>query len=335
MTFLVWRQYRLQWALALALLAAFAALELSNGFQVAHAWHSLLTACPKAAASAAGPGGSCLQSTIAGTFGNDLRLVSEVVPGLFGILWGAPLVAHELEAGTTGFAWTQGVTRARWLWVKVGWLLLAAALWGSAIAALVTWWSGPVDAQQGNAFLVNNFDTQGIVPIGYSVFAMALGIAAGAVLRRTLPAIAVTIGGFAALRLLVAEELRQYLLPPVRTVVSLTSNWAPSGIAWIISSGFVNKAGRPLPTYGNYNGPTFNGTPLSDFPAACQQILNASQSTGNALNTCLARAGFQQSFSYQPGYRFWPIQGIETGLYLVLAAALLAVAWLALRRRDA
>jgi hypothetical protein len=335
MTFLVWRQYRLQWALALALLAAFAALELSNGFQVAHAWHSLLSTCPKTAASAAGPGGSCLQSTIAGTFGNDLRLVSEVVPGLFGILWGAPLVAHEMEAGTTGFAWTQGVTRARWLWVKVGWLLLAAALWGSAISALVTWWSGPVNAQQGNAFLVNNFDTQGIVPIGYSVFAMALGIAAGALLRRTLPAIAVTIGGFAVVRLLVAEELRQHLLPPVTKVVSLTSNWAPSPIAWILSNDFVNKAGQALASYGNYNGPAFNGTPVSDFPTACQQMLNAPQGPGGSFNACLARAGFQQSFSYQPGYRFWPIQGIETGLYLLVAAGLLAIAWLALRRRDA
>jgi hypothetical protein len=333
MTFLVWRQYRLQWTIALALLAAFAVVELLNGFQVAHAWHSLLTTCPKTAASA--NGGSCLQGTIVGTLGNDLRLVSEVVPALFGILWGAPLVAHELETGTTGFAWTQGVSRARWLWVKVGWLLLAAALWGGAISALVTWWSGPVNAQQGSAFLANNFDTQGIVPIGYSVFSMALGIAAGALVRRTLPAIAVTIVGFAAVRLLVAEELRQHLLPPVTKVVSLTGNWAPSGSAWILGNGFVNKAGHALATYGNYNGPAFNGTPVSDFPAACQQIVNAPQSSGSAFYSCLARAGFQQFYSYQPAYRFWPIQGIETGLYLVLAVILLAIAWFALRRRDA
>jgi hypothetical protein len=335
MTFLVWRQYRLQWAIALALLAAFAAVLLINGFQVASSWHSLLTTCPKTAAPAAGSGGSCLQNTIVGTLGNDLRLTSEVVPGLFGILWGAPLVTHELEAGTTGFAWTQGVTRARWLWVKVGWLLLAAALWGGAISALVTWWSGPVNAQQGNAFLVNNFDTQGIVPIGYSMFALALGIAAGALLRRTLPAIAVTIVGFAAVRLVVAEELRQHLLPPVTRLVSLTSNWAPSGTAWILGNGFANKAGQALPSFGNYSGPALNGTPVSDFPAACQQILNGSQGPTDAFNACLARAGFQQFFSYQPAYRFWPIQGIEAGLYLLATAGLLAIAWFALRRRDA
>ncbi|HTU74752.1 MAG TPA: hypothetical protein VMG38_14655 [Trebonia sp.] len=329
MTFLVWRQYRRQWAIALGLLAVFAAVELVNGFQLAHTWHYVLTNCRGSAASS----GQCRE--IVSTLGADMRTLSELVPALLGILWGAPLVAHELEAGTTGFAWTQGVTRARWLWVKVFWLLLAAAVWGGIVGALVTWWSGPVNAEQASTFFVNNFDTQGIVPIGYSVFAMALGIAAGALLRRTLPAIAVTIAGFAAVRLLVAEELRQYLLPPVKTVASLTSNRGPSGISWVISSGFVTKAGRALPDYGNYNGPSFNGTPVSDFPAACQKILNAAQSTGNAINTCLAHAGIQQSFSYQPGYRFWPIQGIETGLFLTLAAVLLAVAWLALRRRDA
>jgi hypothetical protein len=335
MTFLVWRQYRLQWAIALALLVAFAAVELVNGLQVAHAWHTLLTTCPATAASLDGPRASCLQGTIVGALGDNLRLVAETVPALFGILWGAPLVAHELEAGTTTFAWTQGVTRARWLWVKVGWLLLAAALWGGAVAVLVTWWSGPVNAQQGNAFLVNNFDTQGIVPIAYSVFAMALGIAAGALLRRTLPAIAVTICGFAAVRLVIAEELRQHLITPVTALVSLTGNGGPSGAAWILQTSFANKAGQVLPSFGNYNGPAFNGTPIKYFPSACQAIINAPSSTANALNDCLTRAGFREYLSYQPGYRFWPIQGIETGLYLVLAAALLAIAWRAVRRRDA
>jgi hypothetical protein len=336
MTFLVWRQYRLQWAIALGLLAAFAALELVNGLQVAHAWHTLLTTCPTGAAAQSGPGTSCLQNSIVGTLGNDLRLVSELVPGLFGIFWGAPLVAHELEAGTTAFAWTQGITRARWLWVKVVWLLLAAALWGGAVSALVTWWSGPINAQQGNAFLVNNFDTTGIVPIGYSVFAMGLGIAAGALMRRTLPAIAVTIGVFAVVRLAVAEELRQHLLPPVTKLVSLASSQGPVAASWILSNGYANKAGQPLPSYNNYNGHTLNGTPFSDFPAACQQILNSSGAgNGNAFSSCLARAGFQQYFTYQPGYRFWPIQGIETGLYLLVAAVLVVIAWRAVRRRDA
>ncbi len=40
MTWLTWRQYRLQGAIALTLLAAFAAAMLICGFQMAAAWHS-------------------------------------------------------------------------------------------------------------------------------------------------------------------------------------------------------------------------------------------------------------------------------------------------------
>jgi hypothetical protein len=333
-TFLVWRQYRAQWAIALALLAAFAAVELASGFQMASAWHSLLTRC--AAGSQQAAGDACLQAPIVSTIGNYLRLLSEMVPGLLGIFWGAPLVAQELEAGTTTFAWTQGITRTRWLWMKIGWLLLAAALWGGAVSALVTWWSGPVNAQQAGTFLANNFDTQGIVPIGYAVFAMALGIAAGTLLRRTLPAIAVTIGGFIAARMYIAEELRQHLMPAVTTLVSLTSNWAPSGIGWVLQTGIANKADQVMSGNG-YNVTMIDGMPASDLPAACQKLPGGPPGTGaaNAVNACLSRAGFRQYITYQPGYRFWPIQGIETGLYVAVAAALLAVTWYVIRRRDA
>ena len=106
------------------------------------------------------------------------------MPAVLGMFIGAPLVAREIETGTGQFAWTQGVTRRRWLAVKVGWLLLAALAWGGAVAALVTWWSGPKNAAYLNAFSPGRFDVQGIMPAAYSLFAMALGIAAGTLIRR-------------------------------------------------------------------------------------------------------------------------------------------------------
>ena len=139
------------------------------------------------------------------------------MPVVLGMLWGAPLVASELEARTSDFAWTQSVTRTRWLTVKAGWLLLAAVACGGAVSALTTWWSGPINAESATAFTPGQFDTQGIVPIGYAVFAMALGIAAGTVARRTLPAIAVVLGGFIALRLVIANLLRPHYMAAVTT----------------------------------------------------------------------------------------------------------------------
>ena len=93
-----------------------------------------------------------------------LLLLGLIVPAVLGALWGAPLVAHELESRTSDFAWAQSVTRTRWLAVKAGWLLLAGAACGGVVAALVTWWSGPNNALLANAFGPGQFDIQGIVP---------------------------------------------------------------------------------------------------------------------------------------------------------------------------
>ena len=198
MTWLVWRQYRAQGAIVIALLAVAATVMLADGFQIASHWHSILVTC-------AGNSACLQQQTLVNGVMSDLPYLCLIVPAVLGMLWGAPLVAHELEARTSDFAWTQSVTRTRWLTVKAGWLLLAAAACGGALAALTTWWSGPINAQSASAFTPGPFDTQGIVPIGYAVFAMALGIAAGTVARRTLPAIAVALGGFIALRLVIVR----------------------------------------------------------------------------------------------------------------------------------
>jgi hypothetical protein len=211
MTWLVWRQYRAQGAIAAVLLAAAAAVILADGFQIASHWHAILTRCSG--------NSTCLQQQSALVNGvvSDLPYISLIVPAVLGMLWGAPLVAHELEARTSDFAWTQSVTRTRWLTVKAGWLLLAAAACGGAITALTTWWSGPDNARFASAFEPGHFDTQGIVPVGYAVFSMALGIAAGTVARRTLPAIAVVLGGFIALRLVISDFLRQHYMAAVTT----------------------------------------------------------------------------------------------------------------------
>lgn len=336
MTFLVWRQYRLQWAIALAVLAAFAAVELVNGIHMASSWHSLVHVCassPAAQQGQQGQGGGCLGQNIVGLVGNDLRILSVLVPAVLGILWGAPLIAHELETGTAGFVLTQGITRNRWLAGKIGLLLLAAALWAGAISALVTWWSGPENAQRADAFQPNYFDTQGITPVGYAIFAMALGIAAGAVLRRTIPAIAVTLGGFIGFRLLFNDMVRQHLMPAVTTVTSMTSTWSPGGISWILGSGVLDTSGQAPDVSGQFSSYGVDGVPSAMLPAACRPL--AARPDQTPVLTCLSKAGYHQFVTYQPGSRYWDFQGIETGIYVLVAAALLAVAWYAVRRRDA
>jgi hypothetical protein len=45
--------------------------------------------------------------------------------------------------------------------------------------------------------------------------------------------------------------------------------------------------------------------------------------------------GFHVLITYQPAGRFWAFQGIEAGIFLVLAAALIAVAFRLVLARDA
>ncbi len=338
MTWLTWRQYRLQALIAALVLAAFATVVLVTGFQMAAQWHTLLAACTASRTCASLQDGGTL---LGGVLGHDIAILSMLAPALFGVLVGAPLVAYEFEARTCDFAWAQSITRTHWLAVKVGWLLLAAAVWGGAIAALVTWWSGPRNAAFANAFQPNYFDQQGLVPVGYSVFATALGIAAGAVLRRTLPAIAIVIGGFIGMRLWISQDLRMHFMTPVTAFYGVAANFNPPAGSIDVGGGLINKAGQFVT--GSLGNVMIDGVPSTSLPAACQQLIPASASgpngpsgaTLNAVYGCLQQAGYRQFLSYQPISRYWAFQGIETGIYLAVAAALIAITFYAVRRRDA
>ena len=325
MTWLTWRQYRAQGAIAAALLAAFAAVILADGFQIASRWHSIPVTCAGNSA--------CLQQQgpLVNGVVSDLPYLSLIVPVALGLLCGAPLVAHELEARTSDFTWTQSVTRTRWLAVEAGWLLLAAAACGGVLAALTTWWSGPINALSADAFASGQFDTQGIVPIGYAVFAMALGIAAGTVARRTLPAIAVTLAGFIALRLVISDFLRPHYIAAVTTYYNVTGSFTPRGQAWVLSQGAVSKAGVVVASGW--------GDLYPALPASCQKLLPAAGggkgASLTAVFSCMKAHGWRGFVTYQPSYRYWPFQGIETGVFVLLAAALIAATFVVIRRRDA
>jgi len=321
MTWLTWRQHRHQAYIAAAALAAFAVLLLVTGLQMASQYRSALAACT--ASHTCGT----LPSTL--TLGSPVLFIlvtlTLAVPCLLGVFWGGPLVASELETGTGQFAWMQSVTRKRWLTVKSGWVLLGATVWGGAVSALVTWWSSPENALRHQNFDVGKFDIQGIVPMGYALFAVALGMAAGTVLRRTLPALAVTLGVFAALRLVIATWLRPHYMSAITTVFSVVRPATPAGSYWLLTSGAVGPGGQ------RYSSGllTINNVPI--IPRACRTTF--SQGVRGMLS-CVRDHGFRGYLTYQPASRYWAFQGIETGVFVFLAAALIAVTAFVLLRRD-
>ena len=314
MSHLVWRLHRTQVYFAAGALAALAVLLVVTGTAMSHDYQRFLADC--AATQSCGDGQGQLYSGDGAIF--DIVNLTMVVPLLFGLFWGAPLVAKEIEDGTHNLVWTQGVTRVHWMRTNVTWVLLAAAAWGSAMAGLVSWWRTPENAL-GSRF--DAFDVQGVVPVAYSLFAVALGIAVGSMFSRVLPAIATTLGAFVAVRVAVGVYLRPHLLAPLTTLGSLAGSRAPSG-SWVISSGLVGPGGQML------GHSLFAG----QIPAACQ---TGGIGQKGLLLPCLVAHGYHQVVTYQPASRFWAFQGMEAAIFLVLAAALTAVAFRRVLTRDA
>jgi hypothetical protein len=315
MNALVWRLHRNQAYIAGAALAAMGTLLLITGITMARDYHAFLASC--AAARSCGNASQLFAGDGAVT---SLVNATMAVPLLFGMFWGAPLLAREFEDGTHNLAWTQGVTRIRWLNRTVLWPVLAAAGWGAAMAALVSWWRGPENAVGAPVRLATfTFDIQGIVPVAYAVFAVTLGIAAGALLRRVLPAMAATFTVFTGLRFLIAEYARPHYLTPVsRSYPPFSDNAAPHS-SLVLSNTTLGPDGK------DYTA----GLGIQQVPAACRG------KAAGQLNSCLASHGFHTQILYQPASRFWVFQGIEAGLFILLAAALVGAAYRMVLARDA
>lgn len=325
MTWLTWRQHRIQAYVGAVVLAAFAVLMVITGLQMASQYHAAITACT-ATNSCVNQGGLFLGNHAVGF----LVIATLGAPVLAGLFWGAPLIAAELEAGTTQFAWMQSVTRKRWLAVKVGWALAAAAVWGGVISGLVTWWSGPNNALHRDAFNPGRFDIMYLTPVAYALFAMALGICAGVLLRRTLPAMAVTLAGFIAVRTAIALWLRPHFMHAVTATYNVLGGYTPAGSYWQLAQGIRGPGGQVLP---QPNGLEAFGIPSGYLPRACAAL---TQRGSHITPSCRAALdGFRAFITYQPASRYWTFQGIETGIFIALAALLVTEAAVVLLRRDA
>ena len=158
-----------------------------------------------------------------------------------------------------------------------------------------------------------------MAPIGYTLFAVALGVYAGTACRKVLPAMGVTLGGFVGVRVLIEVFARPHYLPAQTLTYSLTSPQQPNPAAgdWIYDQGIRNAAGQLVTGNAQVSCP-----PGSAGPAGM-----------GGANGCLSQLGLNASDYnwqlYQSGDRFWAFQGIETGIFIALTAVLL---YLALRR---
>ncbi|MFC4587585.1 ABC transporter permease [Sphaerisporangium corydalis] len=353
MIWLTWRQFRVSAAVAFAALAALAVVLGLTGPGLADEYSAGLAACVAGSRDCV-EFGQLFFRTKQDVF-LVVSLIVLVLPALIGLFWGAPLIARELEGGTHRLVWNQSVTRTRWLTVKLALPGLAAMAVAGVSALLVTLWAGPLDeaaAQDVPRMTPLLFAARGVVPIGYAAFAFALGVATGMVVRRTLPAMAVTLALFTAVQVAMPLLVRPHLLPPVRTLSEITA-LDVEGIGtpedrsvlvrvqvsgtdrWILSSRTVDASGHtvelvPLPTSvcapgGGDDRPPPDAAPPRPRPAP------------SWLSACVAemkRLGYRQEVTYQPDSRFWPFQWLETGVYALLTLGVTALCFRWIRRRP-
>ncbi len=245
----------------------------------------------------------------------------------------------------------------------------ASVLVAALLSWMITWWASAYDRVQNVPYGV--FDQRDLVPVGYALFAFALGVVVGAVLRRTLPAMAATLAGFVLVRYAVTQWVRPRLFTPVHQLTSFSSqfltsvggNPSPPGTGsinpadWFLSQETLTAAGQVIGQNGGIgpdgeinfvagaHGATVLegvGTCPNRFPsptapgaggASGQKVAHATASANEAVARCLASFHLRTLATFQPESRYWPFQWVETAIFVALAVALLGGALWWVRRR--
>jgi ABC-type transport system involved in multi-copper enzyme maturation permease subunit len=308
-----WRLQRTETLITIAILALIAALLVPTGIQIADAYsHAGLGSCVSVQSSNA-----CQTAIVSFTtqWASLVGLVTwlTLIPGLIGVLLAAPFLL-DLESGTYRLAWTQSITRRRWLAGKLG-LAIACSLAASLVLVLLmTWWHAPWAHLQGRLDSPT-YDFEGTVIFGYGLFALGLAVAVGAVWRKAVPALVVGFGGYFAARIFVDTWLRQHLVAPLSATWKAAAAGPNLNTAWVLSEGPSDKLGHYLGQQGGGGGGI--GTAIA-VPGRCVRA------AGSQLTPC-EPSGYIHAV-YQPESHFWALQGAETALFGGIALLLIVFA---------
>lgn len=325
MTWMAWRQVRMPASVYAAAVVLFVLVLAWTGPQLADQFEADgLAQCALGKETATARTCGDLEDTFLSEFSlvDSLGGVLTIVPGVVGMFWGAPLLAREYESRTSQLAWTQSVSRRRWLAVRLG-VVGGIAVAVTALYSLAfTWWSGPRD-RLGSRIIPGAFEQRGIVPIAYVVFALLLGVAVGAVVRRVVPAAAVTL-----LVLLVAvfsaqNWVRPHLFDPdeIRSpTYTFYADEPASRIAinngWLLSNRTLDRDGNVVSPAGELSDTRaieICGTTMADLMGGDGKRI---------LDECGERLGLVDVAEVHPASRFWALQAAEAAMFLGMAAVL-------------
>jgi hypothetical protein len=263
-----------------------------------------------------------------------------LVPIAVGTFVGAPLLAREYASGTTRFAWTQGTGRTRLTVAQLILVALAVLAAGALLGGLARWASQPSAGQQptaGSSWIPVLFNSSPVAEAAAAVLCFAVGVLAGVLIRRVVPAMAAT-AAVIALPLLGYARLYYWMLgiglrrgkepafgasqltaraanPHVpggrfslHTAVGRDPYWPPA-VRWLDQGWYADAHGHPL------------------RGAALARVLHHPGQLNQLHDTFWV--------TYQPVNRYWLFQSVQGGAELLLALLLGALAVWLVRRRKA
>lgn len=307
MTWAAWRLQRTETLVTAGIVAAVALVLVPVGLHMASVYnHDHLSACANVQEkfNSCGPIVGNFLQRFAGL--NALIGWFNLVPGLVGVMLATPLLL-ELENGTFRFAWTQSITRRRWIAGKLGIAVAVALLAALAFSQLITWYRGPLVHLDGRLENVS-FDFAGTVDYAYVLFALALGLVIGVLARRAVPALIVGFVAYVVARVFTDSWLRQRFLTPATATWKASSPGPNLNQAWVLNEG-------PSDRLGHFTAPAFKAVTAAPCPKGQGCIF------GNP-------PGAYMHAVYQPASRFWALQGVETAMFGGIAVVLiLFAAW--------
>ncbi|WP_329273615.1 cbb3-type cytochrome c oxidase subunit 3 [Streptomyces sp. NBC_01451] len=250
-----------------------------------------------------GPRGSRWDSGVA--LGSSMIALA---PVLIATWAGGSLIGRELEDGTAQLTWTQSVSPARWLAAKLALpaVLIIAGMLPLTLLHRMMWTANPeLRRDSWSWFDSQIFNANGILATVCALFGLAFGVLVGMVARRSAPAFGVSLFG-SGFGLQYFQSLRPHLwlAETLRSPAGFTDEFPDDGMT--AAQGSYTSTGARLPD------------------------LFCGDSTA-----CVTRNDVVGVYrDYHPASHFWPLQLVETGIVLALAAAATAAAFWLLRRRT-
>ncbi|OCC11376.1 ABC transporter permease [Streptomyces sp. PTY087I2] len=242
---------------------------------------------------------------------SDGGTVLLLLAGLIGVFVAGPLIARELESGTFRLAWAQSVSPAHWLAAR---LAVPAALAVIGLTVLIAVYRWGLWALRGYPYShLTPWHASGIFPgtgpalLGFALLAVAVGGLCAVLVRRTLLSMSLTglVLGVVALGL----GKRRYELWP-HVLRQGQGPQAVSPVDWHLDYGMLTASGHRL-----YWQDCF-GDGMAEDARACMR----------------ARGGVTHFTEVHPASHYWPLQLVETGILLALAALAVFAAFRVLRR---